>query len=169
MPYLVLTVVPSTKGNKSLCTPERDTSLLAELFLVATLSISSKNTIPFCSTSFKLKERISSSLTIDDFEQILTSTNACLTEQYIALMATEGVTINFQAKGIRKMAEIAYSVNEKTENIGARRLHTIMERVLEDISFAPEEFAPIVKINDKFVENKLSAIAKSEDLSRYVL
>lgn len=110
-----------------------------------------------------------SSLTIDDFEKILTSTNACLTEQYIALLATEGVTIQFQAKGIKKMAEIAYTVNEKTENIGARRLHTIMERVLEDISFAPEEYTPSVKINDKFVESKLSVIAKSEDLSRYVL
>lgn len=110
-----------------------------------------------------------SSLTINDFEKILTSTNACLTEQYIALLATEGVTIQFQAKGIRKMAEIAYTVNEKTENIGARRLHTIMERVLEEISFAPENFVPSVKINDKFVENKLGAIAQSEDLSRYVL
>lgn len=110
-----------------------------------------------------------SSLNIEDFEKILTSTDACLTEQYRALIATEGVNISFHAKGIRKMAEIAYQVNEKTENIGARRLHTIMERVLEDISFAPEEFAPAVKINDKFVENKLAEIAKSEDLSRYVL
>lgn len=110
-----------------------------------------------------------SSLNVEDFEKILTSTDACLTEQYIALMATEGVSISFQTKGIRKMAEIAYNVNEKTENIGARRLHTIMEKVLEDISFAPEEFAPAVKINDKFVDNKLGNIAKSEDLSRYVL
>lgn len=110
-----------------------------------------------------------SSLNIEDFEKILTSTDACLTEQYKSLIATEGVEISFLAKGIRKMAEIAYQVNEKTENIGARRLHTIMERVLEDISFAPEEYAPTVKINDKFVENKLAEIAKSEDLSRYVL
>ena len=84
-------------------------------------------------------------------------------------MKTEGVEISFQPKGIKKMAEIAYQVNEKTENIGARRLHTIMERVLEDISFSPEKFVPAVKINDKFVDDKLSAIAKSEDLSRYVL
>ncbi len=108
------------------------------------------------------------SLTIEDFKQILTSTNACLTEQYKALLATEGSNIDFQDDGISKMAEIAWTVNEKTENIGARRLYTIIEKLLEDISFAPENNLNTI-INSSFVENKLGEISQSEDLSRYVL
>ena len=87
----------------------------------------------------------------------------------MALLRTEGVKLNFNPKGINKMAELAFNVNEKTENIGARRLYTIMERLLEDVSFAPEKFKNTIKIDAKFVENKLAEIAKSEDLSRYVL
>lgn len=109
-----------------------------------------------------------SSLTTHDFEQILTATDACLTEQYKALLATEGCNLHFTKDGITKMAEIAFSVNEKTENIGARRLYTVIERLLEDISFAPEN-NQLVNIDSKFVEGKLTEIAGSEDLSRYVL
>ncbi|MFN7094227.1 MAG: ATP-dependent protease ATPase subunit HslU, partial [Burkholderiales bacterium] len=108
------------------------------------------------------------SLTTKDFEQILTATDACLTEQYKALIATEGTQLIFNSSGISKMAEIAFNVNEKTENIGARRLYTVMEKLLEDISFAPTENQEI-EIDAKFVENKLGEISQSEDLSRYVL
>ena len=108
------------------------------------------------------------SLTVEDFAKILRATDACLTEQYKALLATENSEINFLDDGIRKMAEIAFSVNEKTENIGARRLYTIMERLLEDASFAPEEYAS-VQVDAAFVESKLGEISESEDLSRYIL
>lgn len=107
-------------------------------------------------------------LTVEDFKQILTSTNACLIQQYKALLNTETVNIDFNEDAISKMAEFAFNVNEKTENIGARRLYTIMERLLEDILFAPED-TPFVTIDDGFVERKLGAISKSEDLSRYIL
>lgn len=109
-----------------------------------------------------------SSLTIEDFAKILTSTDACLTQQYKALLATENVDLEFKPAGIKKMAEIAFNVNEKTENIGARRLYTVMEKLLEDISYSPEDF-PKVSIDAKFVEKKLGKIAESEDLSRYIL
>lgn len=108
------------------------------------------------------------SLTVDDFAKILTATDACLTEQYKALLATESTNLTFQSDGILKMAEIAFSVNEKTENIGARRLYTIIERLLEDASFAPENYPELI-IDAQFVESKLQEIAESEDLSRYVL
>jgi ATP-dependent HslUV protease ATP-binding subunit HslU len=75
------------------------------------------------------------SLSIADFERILTSTDACLTKQYEALLATEGVTLEFAEEGIHRLAEIAYSVNERTENIGARRLYTVMEKLLEEVSY----------------------------------
>ncbi|MBP9743107.1 MAG: ATP-dependent protease ATPase subunit HslU [Burkholderiales bacterium] len=108
------------------------------------------------------------SLTVDDFAKILTATDACLTEQYKALLATESSVLNFADDGIKKIAEIAFHVNEKTENIGARRLYTIMEKLLEDASFAPEEY-PKINVTKKFVESKLGKIAQSEDLSRYIL
>ena len=108
------------------------------------------------------------SLTIDDFAKILTATDACLTQQYKALLATENSKITFTNDGVKQMAEIAYNVNEKTENIGARRLYTIMERLLEDASFAPKDH-PKVIINKAFVNKKLGEISQSEDLSRYVL
>ena len=108
------------------------------------------------------------SLTIDDFAKILTATDACLTQQYKALLATENSKITFTNDGIKQMAEIAFNVNEKTENIGARRLYTIMERLLEDASFAPEDH-PKVVVNKAFVNKKLGEISQSEDLSRYVL
>jgi ATP-dependent HslUV protease ATP-binding subunit HslU len=110
------------------------------------------------------------SLSIADFERILTSTDACLTRQYQALLATENVHIEFAEDGIRRLAEIAFSVNEKTENIGARRLYTVMEKLLEEVSFgASNETSSNVNIDAAYVDEKLGALAINEDLSRYVL
>ena len=110
------------------------------------------------------------SLSVEDFERILTATDACLTRQYQALLATEDVEISFQPDGIRRLAEIAWSVNEKTENIGARRLHTVMEKLLEEISFdAGRHGRASISIDAAFVDTKLKELAQSEDLARYVL
>ena len=110
------------------------------------------------------------SLAIADFERILTGTDACLTRQYQALLATENVQVDFAKEGIRRLAEIAFSVNEKTENIGARRLYTVMEKLLEEISFAAgTEANQIITIDAAYVDEKLGALAVDEDLSRYVL
>ncbi|NNM82599.1 MAG: ATP-dependent protease ATPase subunit HslU [Burkholderiales bacterium] len=110
------------------------------------------------------------SLSVSDFEQILTNTHACLTVQYQALLETEGVRLDFRPEGIRELAEIAYSVNENTENIGARRLYTVMERLLEEISFEATKFSgQTVTIDAGFVKGRLADLARSEDLSRYVL
>jgi ATP-dependent HslUV protease ATP-binding subunit HslU len=110
------------------------------------------------------------SLSIADFERILTGTDACLTKQYEALIGTEGVKIEFAQDGIQRMAEIAYSVNEKTENIGARRLYTVMEKLLEDMSFsASEKPGETLTINAAYVDERLGELAVNEDLSRYVL
>jgi ATP-dependent HslUV protease ATP-binding subunit HslU len=110
------------------------------------------------------------SLSVADFECILTQTDACLTKQYQALLETEGVTVEFADDGIRRMAEIAFQVNEKTENIGARRLHTVMEKLLEEVSFEAGKvgFEQIV-VDTAYVNAKLGEIAGDEDLSRYVL
>ena len=110
------------------------------------------------------------SLSVADFECILTQTDACLTKQYQALLATEGVTLDFAEDGIRRLAEIAFQVNEKTENIGARRLHTVMERLLEEISFdAGRAGLERVAIDAAYVDARLGQLAGDEDLSRYVL
>lgn len=110
------------------------------------------------------------SLSIADFERILTSTDACLTRQYEALLATEGVKIEFLPEGIQRLAGIAYSVNETTENIGARRLYTVMEKLLEEISFdAHQNSGKTVVIDAAYVEQRLQALSVNEDLSRYVL
>ncbi len=110
------------------------------------------------------------SLAIADFERILTATDACLTRQYEALLATENVRLSFTADGIRRLAEIAYSVNEKTENIGARRLYTVMEKLLEEVSFGAGTQEPqAVEVDAAYVDDKLGALAVNEDLSRYVL
>ena len=110
------------------------------------------------------------SLSIADFERILTGTDACLTRQYQALLATENLSIDFTSDGIRRLAEIAYSVNEKTENIGARRLYTVMEKLLEEISFSAGSAAEqAVQIDAAYVDSKLGELAVNEDLSRYVL
>jgi ATP-dependent HslUV protease ATP-binding subunit HslU len=110
------------------------------------------------------------SLSIADFERILTSTDACLTRQYQALLATEDVAVDFTPEGVEKLASIAYSVNETTENIGARRLYTVMEKLLEEISYAAHENAgKVVTIDAAYVEDRLGALSVNEDLSRYVL
>jgi len=110
------------------------------------------------------------SLSIDDFECILTATDACLTRQYQALLATEGVTLAFVPEGIRRLAEIAFAVNESTENIGARRLYTVMEKLLEDVSFAAgRHSAETVTIDANYVDTRLKDLSQSEDLARYVL
>jgi ATP-dependent HslUV protease ATP-binding subunit HslU len=110
------------------------------------------------------------SLSIADFESILTSTDASLTKQYEALLATEGVKLAFTDDGIHRLAEIAYSVNERTENIGARRLYTVMEKLLEEISFtATESHGAEVQVDAPYVNERLDKLAVNEDLSRYVL
>lgn len=106
----------------------------------------------------------------EDFIRILTEPSASLTEQYIALLATEGLDVKFTQDAFRRIAEIAYQVNERTENIGARRLHTMMERLLEKISFeAPDRTGDVVTIDAKYVDEHLAALASDEDLSRYIL
>ncbi len=109
-------------------------------------------------------------LTTDDFVRILTEPDASLTEQYSALLATEGVTLNFAGDGVRKVAQIAHDVNESTENIGARRLHTVMERLLEKISFsAPDESGEKVIVDAEYVDENIGELVKDVDLSRYIL
>ncbi len=109
-------------------------------------------------------------LSVDDFKSILTSTDASLTKQYEALLATEGVKLEFADDGIHRLAEIAYSVNERTENIGARRLYTVMEKLLEEISYsATDKSGQTLVIDSAYVNERLDALAVNEDLSRYVL
>lgn len=108
-------------------------------------------------------------LTPEDFERILTEPKASLTEQQIALLKTENIDITFTKDGIRRIAETAWEVNERTENIGARRLHTILERLLEDVSFDAGDNNHQIEITAKYVEEKLGELAKNEDLSRYIL
>jgi ATP-dependent HslUV protease ATP-binding subunit HslU len=114
-----------------------------------------------------------SALTVGDFERILTEPHASLTEQYQALLQTEGVELDFEVDGITRIAEIAWQVNERTENIGARRLHTIMERLLEEISFEGADNDALVtgriKIDAQYVNDHLANLASNEDLSRYIL
>ncbi|MEW6590453.1 MAG: ATP-dependent protease ATPase subunit HslU [Pseudomonadota bacterium] len=110
-----------------------------------------------------------SALSVEDFERILTATDACLTRQYEALLATEGVTLKFTPDGIRRIAEIAFEVNERTENIGARRLHTVMEKLLEDIAFDAGQFTGEYVVDADTVTTRLAALAAREDLARYVL
>ncbi len=109
-------------------------------------------------------------LTTEDFKRILTEPNASLTTQYKALMATEGLNIEFTSCGIDKIAQIAFQVNEKTENIGSRRLHTILERLMEEISFnANERNGQSIKIDEMYVINHLNELIPNEDLSRFII
>jgi ATP-dependent HslUV protease ATP-binding subunit HslU len=111
-----------------------------------------------------------SSLSVEDFERILTATDACLTRQYEALLGTEDVSIEFKPDGIRRLAQIAHSVNEKQENIGARRLYTVMERLLEDVSFHAAKFqGASVSIDAAFVDERLAGIAGDDELAKYIL
>jgi ATP-dependent HslUV protease ATP-binding subunit HslU len=125
--------------------------------------------IPELQGRFPIRVELNS-LGVDDFVRILTEPDASLTTQYKALMGTENVDVKFVEGGVRRIAEIAFSVNEKTENIGARRLHTVMERLLETVSFdAAENGGSSVEIDAAYVDKHLGALAKDEDLSRYIL
>jgi ATP-dependent HslUV protease ATP-binding subunit HslU len=109
-------------------------------------------------------------LTAEDFVRILTEPDASLTEQYSALLLTEGVTLSFLPDSIRRIAEVAWQVNERTENIGARRLHTVLERLLEDISFTANDHpGETITIDAAYVDTQLKDLAQNEDLSRYIL
>ncbi|MGH1471785.1 MAG: ATP-dependent protease ATPase subunit HslU [Cellvibrionaceae bacterium] len=108
-------------------------------------------------------------LTPDDFQRILTEPDASLTEQHQALLKTEGIALTFTEDGIRRIAETAFHVNESTENIGARRLHTILEKLLEDISFSCGEEKEELEINSQYVDSQLNELANNEDLSRFIL
>ena len=108
-------------------------------------------------------------LTTEDFTRILTEPDASLSKQYQALLATEGCELSFTDEGIRKLAEAAYQVNESTENIGARRLHTIMERLLDNISFSDYESGSAIIIDEVYVQGQLNELVEDDDLSRYIL
>lgn len=112
-------------------------------------------------------------LTANDFERILTEPNASLTEQYQQLLATENLAVTFTGDGISRIAEIAWEVNERTENIGARRLHTVMERLLEEVSFTAADLSvgdnKTLTIDSEYVEKQLGDLARNEDLSRFIL
>lgn len=109
-------------------------------------------------------------LSIDDFVKILTEPDNALLKQYKALLKTEGISLEFSDDAIRKIAEVAYHVNQDTDNIGARRLHTILERLLEELSFeAPDVTMEEVVITPQYVEEKLGSIAKNKDLSQFIL
>jgi ATP-dependent HslUV protease ATP-binding subunit HslU len=111
-----------------------------------------------------------SALGVDDFTRILTEPDASLTEQYIALIATEGVTLRFADDAVRRIAEVAWQVNERTENIGARRLHTVLERLLDNISFeAPDRAGQEIRIDAAYVDEHLGELLASDDLTRYIL
>ena len=108
-------------------------------------------------------------LTGDDFTRILTEPQASLTEQYTALMATEGVKLKFTSDGVERIAEIAWKVNESTENIGARRLHTVMERLLDVISYeAPDKSGTSIAIDATYADNGLGDLLENEDLRRTI-
>jgi ATP-dependent HslUV protease ATP-binding subunit HslU len=110
------------------------------------------------------------SLSVEDFEAILTQTHASLVRQYQALLATEKVTLEFGPDGITRLAQIAFQVNERTENIGARRLSTVMERLLDDVSFNAAQLAgTVVRIDAAYVDARLAELSQNEDLSRYIL
>jgi ATP-dependent HslUV protease ATP-binding subunit HslU len=125
--------------------------------------------IPELQGRFPIRVELSS-LSVADFEQILVNTDACLTRQYEALLATENVRLEFRPDAIRRLAEIAWQVNEKTENIGARRLYTVIEKLLEEVSFSAGKVSgQAVVIDAAYVDEKLKDLAQSEDLARYVL
>jgi ATP-dependent HslUV protease ATP-binding subunit HslU len=125
--------------------------------------------IPELQGRFPIRVELAS-LSVADFEQILTNTDACLVRQYEALLATENVKLDFRPEAIRRLAEIAWQVNEKTENIGARRLYTVIERLLEDVSFnAAKHSGETIVIDAAYVDERLKDLAQSEDLARYVL
>ena len=125
--------------------------------------------IPELQGRFPIRVELSA-LTADDFRRILTEPNNALTKQYVALLETEGVTLEFTEAGIARLAEIAFQVNERTENIGARRLHTVLERLLDEISYrASDESGQHHVVDPAYVDERLATLVKDEDLSRYIL
>ncbi len=125
--------------------------------------------IPELQGRFPIRVELSS-LSVADFEQILTATDACLVRQYEALLKTEGVDLDYQPDGIRRLAEIAFAVNEKQENIGARRLYTVMERLLEEVSYhASKHTGAAIVVDAAYVDSRLAGIAGDDNLSRYIL
>jgi ATP-dependent HslUV protease ATP-binding subunit HslU len=125
--------------------------------------------IPELQGRFPIRVELSS-LSVTDFEQILTATEASLVRQYEALLGTENVHLDYRPDGIRRLAEIAFAVNEKQENIGARRLYTVMERLLEEISFhAGKHTGETLAIDAAYVDARLAGIAGDDDLARYIL
>ncbi len=125
--------------------------------------------IPELQGRFPIRVELTS-LGVEDFVRILTEPNASLTTQYAALLETEGVHVNFVASGVRRLAEIAFHVNERTENIGARRLHTVMERLLETLSYeAADRSGERIDIDAAYVDAHLEALSQDEDLSRFIL
>ncbi len=125
--------------------------------------------IPELQGRFPIRVELTS-LGVEDFVRILTEPNASLTTQYAALLETEGVHVNFVTSGVRRLAEIAFHVNERTENIGARRLHTVMERLLETLSYdAADRKGENIDIDATYVDAHLEALSKDEDLSRFIL
>jgi ATP-dependent HslUV protease ATP-binding subunit HslU len=125
--------------------------------------------IPELQGRFPIRVELSA-LTADDFARILSEPHNALTKQYSALLATEGVTLEFSDDGVRRLAEIAFQVNERTENIGARRLHTVLERLLDSISYdAPEQRGQHQTVDSAYVDKHLAALVQDQDLSRYIL
>ena len=125
--------------------------------------------IPELQGRFPIRVELSS-LSVADFEQILTATDACLVRQYEALLDTEQVHLDFRDDGIKRLAEIAFSVNERQENIGARRLYTVMERLLEDVSYNAAKLGNTsIMIDAAYVDSRLSGIAGDDNVSRYIL
>ena len=125
--------------------------------------------IPELQGRFPIRVELSA-LSSDDFVRILTEPDGSLTEQYTALLATEGMNIDFTESGVKRIAEVAFHVNERTENIGARRLHTVLERLLEQISFeAADRSGQKLSVNAGYVDEHLNALVQDEDLSRYIL
>ena len=125
--------------------------------------------IPELQGRFPIRVELSS-LSVEDFQAILQSTHASLVKQYQALLATENVVLDFQEDAIERLAQIAFDVNERTENIGARRLATVMERLLDEVSFTATQLSgQSVKIDAAYVIDRLAALSKNEDLSRYIL
>jgi ATP-dependent HslUV protease ATP-binding subunit HslU len=109
-------------------------------------------------------------LSVDDFVRILTEPDASLCAQYAALLETEGVRLEFDPGGVRRIAEVAFDVNQRTENIGARRLHTVMERLLEAVSYEAADRAGLVLVVDAaYVDRNLGELARDQDLARYIL
>ncbi len=125
--------------------------------------------IPELQGRFPIRVELAS-LAVADFEKILTATDACLVRQYQALLETENVHVDFRADGVRRLAEIAFAVNEKQENIGARRLYTVMERLLDDVSFnATRHTGETIPIDAAYVDARLAGIAGDENLSQFIL